>query len=99
MSSRSKPQVARVLERDKFKCQYCGCPVDASTVRLDHIEPRVKGGKTRDYNLASSCARCNSFKYHFTIEEFLDRLESKYIVAKEQSDYYQCVLVKMGRIF
>lgn len=52
----------RVLERDKFKCCYCGAsPAKDGNVVLhvDHIVPWAKGGETVIDNLRTSCSTCN----------------------------------------
>jgi 5-methylcytosine-specific restriction endonuclease McrA len=49
----------RVLVRDKYVCQYCGCP-DGRTV--DHIIPVSKGGKSNFLNCVASCTECNIIK-------------------------------------
>ena len=52
----------RVLERDKFKCVYCGMPGTHCILEVDHVTP-VAGGGTNDMsNLAASCADCNAGK-------------------------------------
>ena len=33
-----------VFLRDRFQCQYCGCPYDLT---FDHVIPRSRGGQTR----------------------------------------------------
>lgn len=52
----------RILERDHFRCVYCGVSsVGNETVKLhlDHIMPRSKGGKDIASNLATACGYCN----------------------------------------
>jgi hypothetical protein len=59
-----------VIIRDNFCCQYCGKElVDDSDYELDHIIPRVKGGKDHYLNLAASCHACNMIKLDKTPEE------------------------------
>lgn len=48
-----------VFERDKNKCQYCGCVFDRSELNLDHVIPRHYGGKTNWENIVCSCVPCN----------------------------------------
>ncbi|MCB1984028.1 MAG: HNH endonuclease [Nitrosomonas sp.] len=52
----------RVLQRDNFKCVYCGAsPATDSNIQLhiDHIVPFSKGGKTEFANLQTLCQNCN----------------------------------------
>jgi 5-methylcytosine-specific restriction endonuclease McrA len=60
-----------VLERDKFHCQYCGCPhltLDDGTV--DHIVPVALGGHHKEDNLRTACRPCNSRRGSKSLEEF-----------------------------
>lgn len=52
----------KVLQRDNFKCVYCGAsPATDSNIQLhiDHIIPFSKGGKTEFGNLQTLCQNCN----------------------------------------
>jgi hypothetical protein len=52
----------RVFHRDRFKCVICGDhPARNSecVLHVDHIVPWSRGGKTREDNLRTLCARCN----------------------------------------
>ena len=47
----------RILERDRYRCHWCGQP--ANTV--DHLKPRCEGGARYDpRNLVAACHRCNT---------------------------------------
>lgn len=60
----------RILERDGFKCRYCGRnPRDHDTVlHVDHIIPSSKGGTNEDDNLITACIDCNQGKANLMIE-------------------------------
>ncbi|OYU34133.1 HNH endonuclease [Novosphingobium sp. PASSN1] len=45
--------------RDKFQCQYCGCP---DQLTFDHVVPRRLGGRTTWENVVAACAPCNMRK-------------------------------------
>lgn len=49
-----------VLARDSFTCQYCGHQQTSLTV--DHVIPRSRGGKSEWDNIVASCAPCNRRK-------------------------------------
>jgi len=52
----------RVLQRDSFKCCYCGAsPAKDASIELhvDHIVPWSKGGETVLENLQTLCSICN----------------------------------------
>jgi len=53
----------RVLQRDGFKCVYCGATANTgATLEVDHIVPRSAGGSNEESNLAASCRTCNGGK-------------------------------------
>jgi hypothetical protein len=50
----------RVLQRDAFRCQYCGRSArDGATLHLDHVVPFAAGGETTEDNLITACETCN----------------------------------------
>ncbi len=46
--------------RDRHRCQYC-C-VEAKMLTLDHVLPRVRGGKHTWENVVTACTNCNHRK-------------------------------------
>jgi hypothetical protein len=52
----------RVLQRDRFTCQYCGRSAPAVVLQVDHIVPLAGGGPNTDANLATACVECNGGK-------------------------------------
>ena len=53
----------RILERDNFRCQYCGrMAKDDVRLEIDHIKPRCEGGTNDDNNLITACYECNRSK-------------------------------------
>ena len=48
-----------VFARDGWACQYCG---SRSTLTVDHVVPRSKGGSSTWENIVASCAPCNRRK-------------------------------------
>ena len=51
-----------LLIRDGFSCQYCGTHLDNNTLTIDHVIPRMRGGKTHWANVVCSCFKCNALK-------------------------------------
>jgi endogenous inhibitor of DNA gyrase (YacG/DUF329 family) len=52
-----------ILERDGFRCRYCGAHPHRDELRVDHIIPVMLGGHlTSPQNLVTACTRCNSGK-------------------------------------
>lgn len=58
---------ARIYERDAFACVYCG---SAEDITIDHVVPRVAGGRSSAENLATACRTCNSSKGGRTPQEW-----------------------------
>ena len=51
-----------VLLRDMFTCQLCGDKPPVSQLTLDHVLPRIHGGKTNWTNIITACKPCNHAK-------------------------------------
>ena len=57
----------KILERDKFRCQYCGLDGMASfenslVMSVDFVVPRAQKGKKEPGNLVAACRPCNLLK-------------------------------------
>lgn len=52
-----------VFARDDWSCQYCG---SRSSLTVDHVIPRSKGGPSSWENIVASCAPCNRRKGDLT---------------------------------
>lgn len=64
-----KKVVQLILEKGS-NCAYCLRHLEWEEVSLDHIVPKIRGGKDNIENLAISCKSCNSSKGTKTLEEF-----------------------------
>lgn len=62
-------------------CAYCGCK--PSSITLDHVIPKVKGGSTQRSNLVPACARCNGSKGHSDVWDWY-QLQLFYCAARGQ---------------
>ena len=51
-----------VLQRDGFRCRYCGASGDSRSLHVDHITPVAAGGENEFENLATACQSCNAGK-------------------------------------
>jgi hypothetical protein len=53
-----------ILRRDQFACRYCGARAleDGAVLEVDHVLPKVLGGRDRADNLVAACEACNSGK-------------------------------------
>lgn len=51
-----------VLLRDGYQCQYCGVKCRPGAITIDHVVPRMRGGKTVWTNVVAACHTCNRKK-------------------------------------
>ena len=57
----------RILERDQYRCQYCGLDGmtsfdNALAMSVDFVVPRARKGKKDPRNLVACCRACNMIK-------------------------------------
>jgi hypothetical protein len=57
----------RILERDQYRCQYCGLDgltsfENALAMSVDFVVPRARKGKKDERNLVACCRSCNMIK-------------------------------------
>jgi len=69
-----------ILERDDYRCQYCGLDGRASfenalVMRVDFVVPRAKKGKKNPTNLVACCGPCNTIKGTRLYKSFDDAKE------------------------
>jgi 5-methylcytosine-specific restriction endonuclease McrA len=55
-----------ILRRDNHRCQFCG---SSSSLTIDHIIPKSRGGEDTWENLTTACIKCNNRKGDRTPEE------------------------------
>lgn len=58
-----------ILMRDRYSCQYCGLRCSPTTITIDHVMPRSRGGRTTWENVVAACHPCNRRKADHTPEE------------------------------
>jgi hypothetical protein len=74
-----------ILERDDYRCVYCGLDGRASfenalVMRVDFVVPRAKKGKKNPGNLVACCGPCNTIKGTRVYKSFDDAKE--YVLAR-----------------
>jgi len=80
-----------VLERDRFRCQYCGLDGMASfenylVMSVDFVVPRAGKGKKNPSNLVAACRPCNRLKGRRAFHNFA---EAKAHVLKQRAELHQ----------
>jgi len=77
----------RILERDQYRCQYCGLDGAASfentlAMSVDFVIPRARKGKKDERNLVACCRSCNMIKGRRVYRSF-DEAKS-YVLAQRE---------------
>jgi hypothetical protein len=77
----------RILERDQYRCQYCGLDGMASfenalAMSVDFVIPRARKGKKDDRNLVACCRSCNMLKGRRVYRNFDDA--KSYVLAQRE---------------
>ena len=72
------PTRMNIFARDKWTCQYCGKGTkNKSSLTIDHVMPKSRGGDSSWTNLTTACARCNTLKANKTPKECRMNLHKK----------------------
>jgi len=66
-----------IFVRDGYICQYCHKKLDISDCTVDHIVPKVDGGKSSWENCVCSCKKCNNIKGDKTLKQSGMRLKKQ----------------------
>lgn len=56
-----------VLQRDGFRCRYCGTTGQEERLEVDHVMAVANGGPDYMVNLVTSCRPCNQGKKHYPL--------------------------------
>jgi 5-methylcytosine-specific restriction endonuclease McrA len=81
----------KILERDDYRCRYCGLDgrssfENALVMRVDFVHPRARKGKKDPGNLVACCTPCNTIKGTKVYANFD---EAKSFVLKRREDLRQ----------
>jgi 5-methylcytosine-specific restriction endonuclease McrA len=96
----SKEEGHRILERDKYRCQYCGLDGMSSfenslIMTVDFVQPRVHKGKKVSGNLVAACRPCNVIKGSRIFGSFE---AAKAYVLKRRAELHKTWEAQMGRL-
>jgi 5-methylcytosine-specific restriction endonuclease McrA len=89
----------KVLERDRYRCRYCGLDWMASfenalIMSVDFVVPRARKGKKDPSNLVACCRPCNMIKGRRVYGSFE---EAKAYVLARREDLRKAWELKSGR--
>lgn len=78
----------QILERDDYRCQYCGLDgresfENALVMRVDFVVPRAKKGKKDPKNLVACCGPCNTIKGKRVYKSF-DHAKEYVLASREE---------------
>jgi 5-methylcytosine-specific restriction endonuclease McrA len=84
----SMEEGVRILERDHYRCQYCGLDGLASfdnalAMSVDFVVPRARKGKKDPQNLVACCRACNMIKGRKVYSSF-DEAKAYVLKAREE---------------
>jgi 5-methylcytosine-specific restriction endonuclease McrA len=90
----------RVLERDRYRCQYCGLDGMANfenslVMSVDFVLPRARKGKKDSNNLVAACRPCNLIKGN---KVFKSLEEAKTYVLRRRSELQKEWELRMARL-
>lgn len=60
---------AKLFERDRHICAYCGSKFPAKELTREHIVPTSHGGRDVWTNVVAACRACNCHKSNHSLEE------------------------------
>ena len=66
-----------ILQRDGFRCHYCGAPAPAVQLEVDHYIPVASGGTDDPSNLVAACQQCNAGKSAMILYDGTERWSSR----------------------
>jgi 5-methylcytosine-specific restriction endonuclease McrA len=80
----------KILERDGYRCRYCGLDGNASfenalVMSVDFVVPRARKGKRDPNNLVACCHPCNTIKGKRVYRSF-DEAKA-YVLARREELY------------
>lgn len=78
----SKKLIEEILEKDGYKCQYCGEELSVLEASIDYIVPATQGGEMTVENLVTACRICNVKKADKELRRYL------FDSIKSNSEYY-----------
>ena len=64
-----------LLEKQNYKCAYCGVDLNVTGKHLDHIIPISRGGLHTANNVHWTCPKCNTSKNNKLEDEWFDWLK------------------------
>ena len=74
---------AAVFQKTAGACAYCGTAIDFDGFVVDHVLPRMSGGKNGLDNLLPCCSFCNASKGRKSLQDFRLFCAAKEVTATQ----------------
>lgn len=87
-----------VLDRDEYKCVYCGDSAPDVKLVVDHVIPVAKGGSSDLSNLVTACEPCNQGKTDRSIG-FMHRKPNTGFCNEPPNSYARVDLVAITKMY
>jgi 5-methylcytosine-specific restriction endonuclease McrA len=89
-----------IFQREGHRCFYCLRHLGTRTRVLDHVVPRVRGGRDSYRSVVACCPACNSMKKDSTAADFIRRLHRQDLISRRE--FYRRIAalraLKQGRL-
>ena len=87
-----------VLQRDKFRCVYCGAEPEEKELQVDHVKPVSKGGNNELFNLVTSCRSCNIGKFTRELDDHTEISLRKDLIDEMMDDHIDTIRYIQAKI-
>jgi 5-methylcytosine-specific restriction endonuclease McrA len=92
LPSKAKFTRRNLYIRDQFSCQYCGDRFNIQELTIDHVVPRVRGGRTSWTNCVSACPKCNTRKGQSLLKPIKDPIQPSWHEINHSSKFHHVVV-------
>lgn len=82
MRAQFSGRLLTVLDRDRWRCRYCGEKLNRETASMDHVTPKARGGNDSLGNLVACCKLCNRDKGDKTLGEWTPKIIPNFMRSK-----------------
>ena len=97
MSFISNKRRKNIILKANGKCFYCGeKPSNTFDICIDHVIPKVMGGKNNIENFVVACRRCNSLKGGLSVDEWKGKITKKIFHLELELSFYKKIMKQNG---
>lgn len=70
-----------ILERDGYRCRYCGAEASEAKLHVDHVLAVARGGTNDLHNLVTACQDCNLGKAALELRPIIEAQRAQALTA------------------